>query len=117
MQDHDWQKLAPEIARRLLGEPKIQKSNEWRWNNKGSLTLNLEAGTFYDFEQGQGGGVKWLIEQHGQDVTDVLKQFGYERPLPSTISNSVTPNARTGGGRSFSRDQMVNLYREAEVRA
>ena len=52
------------------GEPKVQKSNEWRWNNKGSLTLNLEAGTFYDFEQGQGGGVKWLIEQHGQDVTD-----------------------------------------------
>ena len=116
MQDHDWQKLAPEIARRLLGEPKVQKSNEWRWNNKGSLTLNLEAGTFYDFEQGQGGGVKWLIEQHGQDVTDVLKQFGYERPLPSTISPSVTPIARTGGGRSFSRDQMVNLYREAEVK-
>jgi 5S rRNA maturation endonuclease (ribonuclease M5) len=116
MQDHDWQKLAPEIARRLLGDPKVQKSNEWRWNNKGSLTLNLEAGTFYDFEQGQGGGVKWLIEQHGQDVTDVLKQFGYERPLPSTMSPSVTPIARTGGGRSFSRDQMVNLYREAEVK-
>lgn len=111
MQDHDWQKIAPEIARRLLGEPKVQKSNEWRWNNKGSLTLNLEAGTFYDFEQGQGGGVKWLIEQHGQDVSDVLKQFGYERPLPSTMSASVTPIASTGGGRSFTREQMVNLYR------
>ena len=116
MQDHDWQKLAPEIARRLLGEPKVQKSNEWRWNNKGSLTLNLEAGTFYDFEQGQGGGVKWLIEQHGQDVSDVLKQFGYERPLPSTMSPSITPIARTSGGRSFTREQMVDLYRQSEVK-
>ncbi len=115
MQDHDWQKLAPEIARRLLGEPKIQKSNEWRWNNKGSLTLNLESGTFYDFEQGQGGGVKWLIEQHGQDVSDVLKQFGYERPLPSTMSPSVTPIARTGGGRSFTSQQMDDLYEQSEV--
>ena len=116
MQDHDWQKLAPEIARRLLGEPKVQKSNEWRWNNKGSLTLNLEAGTFYDFEQGQGGGVKWLIEQHGHDVTDVLKQFGYERPLSSTTSPVSTPTNGSGGGRLFTREQMVNLYREAEVK-
>ena len=116
MQDHDWQKLAPEIARRLLGEPKVQKSNEWRWNNKGSLTLNLEAGTFYDFELGQGGGVTWLLEQHGKDVAETLKQFGYERPLPSTISNSVTPIARTGGGRSFSREQMVDLYRQSEIK-
>jgi 5S rRNA maturation endonuclease (ribonuclease M5) len=116
MQDHDWQKIAPDVARQILGEPKVQKSNEWRWNNKGSLTLNLEAGTFYDFELGQGGGVTWLLEQHGKDVAETLKQFGYERPLPSTISNSVTPIARTGGGRSFSRDQMVNLYREAEVK-
>ena len=116
MQDYDWQKLAPEIARRLLGEPKVQESNEWRWNNKGSLTLNLEAGTFYDFEQGQGGGVKWLIEQHGQDVTDVLKQFGYERPLPSTMSSVSTPTNGSGGGRLLTREQMVNLYREAEVK-
>ncbi len=116
MQDHDWQKIAPDVARQILGEPKIQKSNEWRWNNKGSLTLNLEAGTFYDFELGQGGGVTWLLEQHGKDVAETLKQFGYERPLPSTISNSVTPSAITGGGRSFSREQMVDLYRQSEVK-
>ena len=58
MQEHDWQKIAPEVAKQILGEPSIQKSNEWRWGNKGSLTFNLETAQFYDFEEGVGGGVK-----------------------------------------------------------
>jgi len=115
MQDHDWQKIAPEIARKLLGEPKVQKSNEWRWNNKGSLTLNLEAGTFYDFEQGQGGGVKWLIEQHGQDVTEILKQFGYDRPLQSISSSDIGSPPTKSNGRSFTSEQMRELYKQAIV--
>ena len=115
MQDHDWQKIAPEIARKLLGEPKVQKSNEWRWNNKGSLTLNLEAGTFYDFEQGQGGGVKWLIEQHGQDVTEILKQFGYDRPLQSISSSDIGSPITKSNGRSFTSEQMRELYKQAVV--
>ena len=73
MQDYDWQKIAPDVARQLLGEPKFEKSNEWRWNNKGSLVFTLETGQFYDFEEGEGGGVKWLIEKHGKDVSEVLK--------------------------------------------
>ena len=117
MQDHDWQKIAPEIARKLLGEPKVQKSNEWRWNNKGSLTLNLEAGTFYDFEQGQGGGVKWLIEQHGQDVTEILKQFGYDRPLQSISSSDIGSPPTKSNGRSFTSEQMRELYKQAIVQA
>ena len=64
-------KIAPDVARLILGEPKVQKTNEWRWNNKGSLVFNLETGQFYDFEEGIGGGVKWLIEQHGKDVSEV----------------------------------------------
>lgn len=117
MQDHDWQKIAPEIAKKLLGEPKVQKSNEWRWNNKGSLTLNLEAGTFYDFEQGQGGGVKWLIEQHGQDVTEILKQFGYDRPLQSISSSDIGSPPTKSNGRSFTSEQMRELYKQAIVQA
>ena len=87
MQDYDWQKIAPDVARQLLGEPKFEKSNEWRWNNKGSLVFTLETGQFYDFEEGEGGGVKWLIEKHGKDVSEVLKQFGHDLTLQTPNSN------------------------------
>ena len=118
--DHlDWQRIAPEIAVQVVGEPKFKKSDEWRWNNKGSLTLNLEAGTFYDFELGAGGGVIWLLEQYGRDVSETLKQFGFDRPLQSINSSDLgnSPIAKsTSSGRSFSRDQMVDLYRQSEVK-
>jgi len=116
MQDYDWQKIAPDVARQILGEPKIQKSNEWRWNNKGSLVFTLETGQFYDFELGEGGGVKWLIQRNGKDVTEFLKQFGYDLTLqtPSSTVNSSTPTA--SNVRSFSREQMVSLYRQAEIK-
>ena len=93
MQDYDWQKIAPEVARQILGEPKVQKSDEWRYGNKGSLVFTLGTGQFYDFEEGQGGGVKWLIERHGKNVTEVLKQFGYDLALQhdSSLINSNPP--------------------------
>ena len=116
MQDYDWQKIAPDVARQLLGEPKFEKSNEWRWNNKGSLVFTLETGQFYDFEEGEGGGVKWLIEKHGKDVSEVLKQFGHDLTLqtPNSTVNGNSPIA--SNVRSFSREQMVDLYRQAEVK-
>ena len=116
MQDYDWQKIAPDVARQILGEPKVQKSDEWRWNNKGSLVFTLETGQFYDFELGEGGGVKWLIQRNGKNVAEVLKQFGYDLTLqtPSSTVNSSNPTASKV--RSFSREQMVDLYRQAEIK-
>ncbi len=117
--DHlDWQRIAPEIAVQVVGEPKFKKSDEWRWNNKGSLTLNLEAGTFYDFELGAGGGVIWLLEQYGRDVAETLKQFGFDRPLQSINSSDLgnSPIAKsTSSGRSFSNEQMIRLHDESIV--
>ena len=115
MQDYDWQKIAPEVARQILGEPKVQKSDEWRYGNKGSLVFTLETGQFYDFEEGQGGGVKWLIERHGKNVSEVLKQFGYDLTLqpPSSTVNGNTPIASKV--RSFSSQQMDDLYEQSEV--
>ena len=118
MQDYDWQKIAPEVALKILGKPKVQKSNEWRYGNKGSLVFTLETGQFYDFEQGQGGGVKWLIEQHGQNVAEVLKQFGFDRPLQSINSSDFdsSPAVKSSSGRLFTREQMIDLYREAVIK-
>ena len=70
MQDYDWQRIAPEVAKQLLGEPSIVKTNEWRWGNKGSMVFTVDTGQFYDFEEGVGFGVAGLIKHLGKNVED-----------------------------------------------
>ena len=48
--------------RRLLGDPIRSTSREWRYGRKGSLKINLEAGTWKDSESGEGVSVLDLIE-------------------------------------------------------
>ena len=121
MEHIDWQRIAPDVARQLLGEPSKTSSNELRWGNKGSMCLNLTDGTFYDHEAGVGGGVIDLIKHLNQDVNTVLKQFGHDLALHSNDSLisgfSDSPVAKPkGNARSFSREQMVDLYRQAIVK-
>ena len=119
MQSVDWVKIAPEVAKQLLGEPKSISSTEMRWNTHGSMVLNLEKGTFYDFEEGIGGGIIDLIKHLNQDVTTVLKQFGYDQALSSDslLSVNVTPpnGINKGNARSFDRQDMINFARQAIV--
>ena len=119
MQSVDWVKIAPEVAKQLLGEPKSISCTEIRWGTHGSMVLNLEKGTFYDFEDGVGGGIIDLIKHLNQDVTTVLKQFGYDQALSSDslLSVSVTPpnGINKGNARSFNRQQMGRLLSEASV--
>ena len=120
MQEHDWQKIAPEVAKQILGEPTIQKSNEWRWGNKGSLTFNLETAQFYDFEEGVGGGVKWLLEKYGKNVSETLKQFGYDLALRTngtySLPNGNNPlNVNKSNARSFTIEQIRTLYKQSII--
>ncbi len=114
MQSVDWVKIAPEVAKQLLGEPKSISSTEMRWGTHGSMVLNLEKGTFYTFEGGFGGGVTDLIKHLNQDVTTVLKQFGYDQALSSdsllSVSKAPPLVANKGNARSFDRKQMGNFY-------
>jgi putative DNA primase/helicase len=59
----DFAAAMPRVAETLLGERNTALSNgkEWRFGTHGSLTVDLEAGTFYDFERGAGGGVLDLV--------------------------------------------------------
>src|SRR5262245_50301700 len=63
-----WQALAglmADVALRLLGEPSSKPSrDEWRYGTKGSFSVNLKDGTWYDHEIKEGGGVFTLIQQH-----------------------------------------------------
>jgi len=120
MQSVDWQRIAPEVAKQLLGEPTSTSSNELRWGRKGSIVLNLEAGTWFDFENDTGGGLIDLIKHMNQDVNTVLKQFGYDLALQSNdslLSGFHPPKSETSSNaRSFSRQQMIDLYKQAIVK-
>ena len=120
MQSVDWQRIAPEVAKQLLGEPTSTSSNELRWGRKGSFVLNLEAGTWFDFENDTGGGLIDLIKHMNQDVNTVLKQFGYDLALQSNdslLSGFSPPKSKTtSNARSFSREQMIDLYKQAIVK-
>ena len=121
MEHIDWQRIAPDVAKQLLGEPTSTSSNEYRWGRKGSMCLNLSDGTFYDHEAGVGGGVIDLIKHLNQDVNTVLKQFGHDLALQSNESLltgfSDSPVAKPkSNARSFSREHMVDLYRQAIVK-
>jgi len=119
MQQIDWIRIAPEVAKQLLGEPSKTSSNELRWGNKGSMVLNKKEGTFYDHEAGVGGGVIDLIKHLNQDINTVLKQFGYDLALHSNdslLSGFNPPKSETtSNARSFNRDQMIDLYKQSIV--
>ena len=113
MNQVDWQAIAPEIALQLLGEPNFcKKATEWRWGNHGSMVFQPDKATFYDHEEGDGGGVVWLINHLGKSVEETLKQFGYDRSLD--IQTLSPP--KKDGGRSLSVEQMRELYQQAIVK-
>ena len=66
-----------EIAIALLGEPneKLSKPSELRWGTFGSLSVDIEKGTFYDHEQASGGGLTQLIALHGKDPKTFLDEL------------------------------------------
>jgi len=97
----DWEKIAPEIAVQILGEPTSKSSTHWRFNRKGSLALDLASGTFFDFENGQGFGLIEFIKNRGLEPDDFLKEYKPIEPAKPT--------------RKFSDKDMFRFKDEAEI--
>ena len=55
--------LMPDVARKLLGDPPRHTAREWRYGRKGSFRVDIEKGTWKDFESDKGGGVIGLVRQ------------------------------------------------------
>ena len=57
--------LMPTVAEKLMGEPnrKLSGNHELRYGNKGSMSIDLAKGTFFDWEANKGGGVIDLIRR------------------------------------------------------
>jgi hypothetical protein len=81
-----------QVARILLGEPNksLSSRGELRYGNKGSLSVDLSKGTFFDHERNEGGGVldlvrretgedpiKWLRENELIDDGTIVATFDY----------------------------------------
>lgn len=63
----DFAQYMRQVALILLGEPNPKHSqlNKPRWGTNGSLKVDIEKGTWHNFEQNIGGGVLDLIIRHG----------------------------------------------------
>lgn len=76
MQQTDIAALMPSVAKALFGEPNKGRpgAHEWRYRGKGSLSIDLAKGTFFDWEDGCGGGVLDLIMRERKcGVGDALR--------------------------------------------
>src|SRR5215831_4143177 len=63
----DFNSLMEPVALRLLGEPAQKLGNEWRYGGRGSLSIDLKKGSWFDHEANVGGGVFDLIRRQGYD--------------------------------------------------
>jgi Protein of unknown function (DUF3987) len=82
------------VALHLLGEPSDKSKAVLRWGSRGSLSVSIPKGTFYDHETGTGGGVLDLIEREtGKTGTDRMVWLADNKfidplpPLPSGDGN------------------------------
>ena len=77
------------VAKHYLGEPFSKSDREWRYGNKGSLSIDLNKDAWFDHEAAEGGGVVDFIKrQEGPDanVTKILDdKFGAPERCPISL--------------------------------
>jgi hypothetical protein len=75
--------MAGAVAQELLGEPnrKLSSNAELRFGNKGSISVDLVKGTWFEHGTDVGGGVLALIEREtgrkGRDAVEWLRDHGF----------------------------------------
>lgn len=68
-------KIAKDVAALLYGEPNaaLSSKTELRFGNKGSMSVDLQKGTFFDHSENDGGGVLWAVKSvHGFDTPKAM---------------------------------------------
>ena len=79
------------IATALLGKPndKLSKATELRWGTFGSLSVDLDKGTYFDHEVGTGGGLVDLIRREGKEPSTYLTELGIETNAQKSTSPRI----------------------------
>ena len=92
-----------DLAHQFLGQPQQQKATEWRYGNKGSISIHVagsKQGLYSNFETGESGNAlkfiqdqlecdhkqafKWGAEWLGQDRLGALTKSPIQRDPPQT---------------------------------
>jgi hypothetical protein len=92
--DEEWASLMGPVAKELLGEPnpRFSSGNELRYGARGSISVDLTKGTFFDFETNEGGGVAALITRETRtNPNEWLRSRGYR------VSDAPPPRKPNGG--------------------
>ena len=114
LSDAEWVRIAPDIARKILGEPTKSTTKELRWGRQGSKCLDLETGRYYDHELGDGGGVVELIKLNGYQVKDFLKQYGFDNASPDD-SHMIPLTQKTSGGAKSKDNKPIPVQKMREL--
>jgi len=84
------------IARHYLSEPnaKLSKGDDLRFGTNGSMSVSLTKGTWFDHENGVGGGIIELVKKFepasvNNNIGDVLeKKFGIPKQVQRTLTTA-----------------------------
>ena len=90
----DFAALIEPVATRLLGEPnrKLSSKTELRFGGRGSLSVDLGTGVFFDHESGEGGGTLDLIaREKGLDKAGCVQWLVEERLLSNGEDRAHKP--------------------------
>lgn len=93
----DFAALAEPVARILLGEPNrhLSTKSNLRFGNKGSLSLNLETGQWFHFEEGAGGGVLDFISREiGGDRANAMRWLADHGFVDGKAGASIAPRPK-----------------------
>ena len=139
----DYSELIGAGVKILRGEPNrsISNAREWRYGTHGSLSVDLDKGTWFDHELGEGGGcidlilqevpearenggvAHWLREQglEGPETQDIVAPAGprgttssvrYEYQDASGAVSYVVERIERGGGKKTFRQKRIEDGRE-----
>src|SRR5262249_54892173 len=119
MTDRDFAAVIEPVARALLGAPnrELSSKKELRYGSRGSLCIDLKKGTWYDHEQGYGGGTIDLVvyaqQLHGHDARsrahDWLRDKGY-------IANGAAGRAHSKIVATYNYDDEAGVLLSQAVR-
>ena len=95
----DWPVITDAVTRELLGEPSASNKNELRFGRRGSLSVQLGKGVWFDHETGEGGGVIELVMRERQcsrgEALAWLEARRYIEPGERGASTTIKAAART----------------------
>jgi hypothetical protein len=118
----DWVDYTEAVAADIFGacnETMSRPPEDVRFGNKGSVSVNVTTGIWYDHENERGGGIKELIrvykeiDDHGEAIAyarECQQQFENGGLSSKPSSSEKTPEPRPNSGNGQTRQELEAAY-------